>query len=343
MQRRQTSLDGLRGIAVLMVLLRHHGLFNPGWVGVDLFFVLSGYLITSILRRTRNDPTYYREFWVKRVTRILPPLILLLIVTLFLDRTMGKLVFLNLLSLGDIVAYLSPHYEAPRILWSLAVEEHFYLLWPLLVRRLHRKQLVALLLSVIIVEPILRGVVVYWKRDMDLIYFLTPFRLDGLSLGALLALLLESQHMQNLLKRTSFWACISCASIFILLKHEMGSAFAPGSALLFNTLAYSLISLTAFFLISHLLTQPSTVLGHILSTPVLVFVGTISYGMYVYQIVIRDQCMRFLHMPVKEVLFISLPATICIGWLSFQLYELPLVRWGKHRAEQLRQPTPRPK
>src|ERR1700691_4147019 len=70
------SLDGIRGIAVLMVLFRHAGCFYTGWAGVDIFFVLSGFLITGILRTSRLEPFYWRRFYIKRATRILPPLLL---------------------------------------------------------------------------------------------------------------------------------------------------------------------------------------------------------------------------------------------------------------------------
>src|ERR1700728_5339420 len=70
------SFDGIRGVAILLVLIMHAGWFDTGWVRVDLFFVLSGFLITGILRRTRTEPFYWRRFYIKRATRILPPLLL---------------------------------------------------------------------------------------------------------------------------------------------------------------------------------------------------------------------------------------------------------------------------
>jgi peptidoglycan/LPS O-acetylase OafA/YrhL len=75
------SLDGVRGVAVLLVLLHHHGWLKSGWLGVDLFFVLSGYLITGILRSSRSEVAYWQPFWIKRVTRIFPPLVAVLCVS----------------------------------------------------------------------------------------------------------------------------------------------------------------------------------------------------------------------------------------------------------------------
>ena len=113
--QRNLPLDGLRGVAVLMVFLLHHNYLNMGWMGVDVFFALSGFLITSILRRTREDERYWGEFWIKRVTRILPPLLLTIaLVPIFgLHSNAGQLAA-YVFSLGDYMAYSRPHYETLR-------------------------------------------------------------------------------------------------------------------------------------------------------------------------------------------------------------------------------------
>src|SRR5580658_2055432 len=97
------SFDGIRGIAVLMVLLAHGTWFKSGWAGVDLFFVLSGFLITGILRKTRSEPFYWRRFYIKRATRILPPVLLAVIATVVLWPDSSPIAIGGyLLSLGDV-------------------------------------------------------------------------------------------------------------------------------------------------------------------------------------------------------------------------------------------------
>jgi peptidoglycan/LPS O-acetylase OafA/YrhL len=132
---RQKQLDGLRALAVLGVVAYHHGLLPVGWMGVDLFFVLSGFLITRILTETKRESSYWSQFYVKRAGRILPPLALLLILASVLNRHMTLRAFAGYgLFLGNYVnltRYLVPMLV---VLWSLAIEEHFYIFWPLGIR-----------------------------------------------------------------------------------------------------------------------------------------------------------------------------------------------------------------
>ena len=159
------ELDSLRGVAILLVLF-FHGFDSPGivwsrltvpgrlfftaclggWTGVYLFFVLSGFLITGILLDSKPKPQYYRRFYIRRALRILPAFYLLLLLLIVLPRT-GWLahrrvgwpfVALSFLYLANVTNLFGVpgQYGA---LWSLAVEEHFYLVWPAVVRRLSRR------------------------------------------------------------------------------------------------------------------------------------------------------------------------------------------------------------
>src|ERR1051325_2130641 len=158
------ELDSLRGVAILMVLF-FHGFNLPtamshmsglsrafvyaatgGWAGVNLFFVLSGFLITGILLDSRWKPQYYRRFYIRRALRILPAFYLLLLLLVLLAR-IGWLdhrrigwpfIALSFLYLANVTSFFGvpAQYAA---LWSLAVEEHFYLLWPTLVHRLSKR------------------------------------------------------------------------------------------------------------------------------------------------------------------------------------------------------------
>jgi len=160
------ELDSIRGIAVLLVLFYHgfalrynlHLLSGrprivflasmPGWVGVDLFFVLSGFLITGILLDSRRRADYYRRFYIRRALRILPVYyaVLALVTVLSRNYLVGNRaawpsVIFNLVYCSNLSMLFGIPFQYP-VLWSLAVEEHFYLIWPVIVRRLTRKTLI---------------------------------------------------------------------------------------------------------------------------------------------------------------------------------------------------------
>jgi peptidoglycan/LPS O-acetylase OafA/YrhL len=164
-----------------------------GWLGVDLFFVLSGFLITSILLRARDTENYYKVFYARRALRILPLYYLALTLSLLTTRDHytfpGQLWFwLNLSNLATafnpmLIPWLS-HY------WSLAVEEQFYLIFPAVVRRVRPAALfnlcIFLIVSLLLVRniPVVQTLNLHWS---NLLYRLTPFRADTLCGGALLA------------------------------------------------------------------------------------------------------------------------------------------------------------
>jgi peptidoglycan/LPS O-acetylase OafA/YrhL len=334
---RNASLDGLRGIAVILVLLFHHNYLNVGWMGVDLFFILSGYLITTILRRTRQDQFFWREFWIKRMTRILPPFLLLLAATALLSFPLSPLQTLAyLLSFGDVLAYLRPTFEPLRPLWSLAVEEHFYILWPFAVRLLPRRHLLYILCTLVVFEPVARAVASLFTHDWQFVYFLTPFRLDGLGYGCLLALAFESPRLSDLISEWCGWATISSIGLLTAFRIAFGHRFTRDDpTAIYNGVCYSLVALISVCLIAHLISHPKTFAARALSLRALVFTGTISYGLYLYQVIIRETLTRAYGFSVHTAFWIDTPIIFAISWLSFHFYEQPLIAWGKRYAKAL--------
>ena len=200
------ALDGLRGWAILLVLLTHIAaplrwstpllvISSYGWVGVDLFFALSGFLITGILIDSKPRTGYLKNFYARRILRIWPIYFLLL-----------ALVFLVTTHLGPAFQFPRSYYRweyyvfylqnlwlkdfgpAPlQMTWSLAVEEQFYLLWPLVVLVTSASRLKRILIGLVVVAPLLRLEVVLSGGDDFTLYTHTFCRLDGLVMGALLA------------------------------------------------------------------------------------------------------------------------------------------------------------
>ena len=197
------ELDGLRGLAVLLVMAYHafayemtlepwHGLgrvlatlTNLGWLGVDLFFVLSGFLITSVLLRTHLNAEGLRSFYWRRALRILPLYFVVLLVIWLSYSGAGSFVLLSAFFLSNFVTLFGvPLIYGP--LWSLAVEEHFYLVWPWVMRFVTLPRLAWLAAGIALTQPLARGVGFYYSCD---IYYFTWFRLDGLAWGAFFACL----------------------------------------------------------------------------------------------------------------------------------------------------------
>ncbi|HKV47561.1 MAG TPA: acyltransferase [Candidatus Acidoferrales bacterium] len=202
------QLDVLRGIAVLTVI-GYHGLhliphlhlnvvLGTGYVGVDLFFVLSGFLITGILVRTKDSPNYFRNFYARRALRIWPVYYLLLLFTFI------ALPLIHPQSTAVIFAKSHPWESYPFFLqnfavtgnsfgtltatWSLAIEEQFYLVWPLVIFLAPPRLLKPIAVGALFLSVAARWSVQYGLIPSVIIYTNTLTRLDGLALGALLAL-----------------------------------------------------------------------------------------------------------------------------------------------------------
>jgi peptidoglycan/LPS O-acetylase OafA/YrhL len=336
---RLNSLDGLRGVAIILVLLMHHRLFNNGWMGVDLFFVLSGFLITEILRAGRAENFYWRRFYLKRVTRILPPLILTVLLAYIFTPGASMFVALGyLFSISGFLELTKYHITPLGPLWSLAVEEHFYLLWPFAVRFLPRRSLLGIVLFLILGVPLLRFVVSHPMPMAELtpIYFLSPFRMDEMAFGCLLAVLLESRQFASRFKASSKWFALATSSAYLFLWIRLHHIyFFPGAhTKFFDTLGYSMLALFCFFTIAHVRLNPHSWTSRVLCFKPLVFIGRISYGIYLYHLLIKSLIMWGTGIGSEHIAFLfDMPAIVILSWFSFKYYETPIMRWGKRRAD----------
>lgn len=238
--RRIPELDGVRGLAILLVLAVHFGLTaNPpeplysllrlGWSGVDLFFVLSGFLITGILLDTRESPHYFRSFYMRRALRIFPLYYAFIAAFFFavlplahaLQRPVppGPAQGWYWLYLSNWQSALGPDYAFLSHLWSLSIEEQFYLVWAPVVLWLGRRHLPALCTVLIVGAPVLR----YLWRDHpyspEFLYRLTPFRVDTLAWGALLAVIVRREaslsRLLRLAKPLAAVSAVALAAIFL--------------------------------------------------------------------------------------------------------------------------------
>ena len=373
-------LDGIRGLAILLVMAGHLWVIPAttsldrgvgmavglGWFGVDLFFVLSGFLITGILLDARSTPNYFRNFYARRILRIFPLYYLVLTVTLVaLPRLVSpeQLVHLGRLA-GDEAyywTYLSnfaiadagqPRHRVLDVTWSLAIEEQFYLIWPLVIAYLLRRHLLILGLVLLALSPITRVALSVWSDYTSFsIYVLTPCRLDGLAAGAIIAVLAREERGLDRFRG------VARAIVFLLLPLIVGipvieelltgrSPTGIGFGAVFTTAGYSLLAL--FFgavLVLAVTADARSTLSAFFRSRLLIVFGKYSYGLYLVHLpvrtVIRDHLFgpayrepRFRFPTVLgsemfgQLAFYVLAASgsLVVAWTIFHLYEAPFLR-----------------
>ena len=283
------QLDAVRGIAILVVILHNEAskylppgwapIFANGWMGVDLFFVLSGFLITGILLDTRGSH-FIRDFYIRRCLRIWPlyySLLLFMFVLVPLVRPEEAIEIFGersqpwwsyLLFLQNFFVPVPQNAAGPLgVTWSLGIEELFYLVWPWAVRSSSRRTLQWTMVVVAAVSPALRIVLKWYGVDL----YANPFcRLDGLMAGALLAAVVRMDGV----RATAF---VAPARMTLIVTALLAFVTEAADA---RWIAFSFVAIAsmAFVYVSLFDTHPW--LKRILSSKVLIYTGTISYGLY---------------------------------------------------------------
>lgn len=300
------GLDGLRAIAVILVLANHSGSFEllpndefytqrlwllfSGETGVMIFFTLSGFLITHLLIKERNlkGKINYRHFIMRRALRLMPALIMMMLIYTFLVLT-GVLASNKLaMILGTVYLYnyIPQRFNVSELThtWSLAVEEQFYILWPLILRFFSRNKLYIFMLFVLLLSLIfifiiptihmnVNGRSIFIAEAFRPMRWLIPAILPVMS-GAALALWMD-QYKQ--------WKGSFSQNVFIVVSailFYLTPLFFPTLLLPF---CFLLQSVAVTVLIFYIFNNPTGSLIRILEFPVLAYIGKISYGLYLYQ------------------------------------------------------------
>lgn len=279
------QLDGLRGIAILLVLWAHSWeAFQTtdrkfGWTGVNLFFVLSGFLITGLLIEARGTPHYFRNFYARRGLRIWP-LYYIVIAFIFAYNTFLPPRLRFPASVYRIEYYLFyvqnlfvcdfPGPGALLITWSLAVEEQFYLLWPFVVRIFSLRNLRNVLIGVVVLDPFFRA---WFLRSGGDPHVNTVGQLDQLAMGALIAIWVRSENFSVSLFRKLSLAGIALLVPTLLYLKLYGSI---SSEIMYTALGLGFSGLLGMSLVS----SPGSALVRVLNNGFLRYTGKISYGIY---------------------------------------------------------------
>lgn len=372
------ELDGIRGLAILLVILCHYVgnpdhaalgfwinrsllAFTIGWSGVDLFFVLSGFLIGGILIDARNSPHYFRAFYMRRVFRILPIYCLwtalfavsVILGLAFFPGAMGitssdllrvpvQLLFLQNIFIG------MPHYTWMWfvVTWSLAVEEQFYLIAPPLIRFLSKRALIAGLVATVILAPVLRFLLFrYWAPGTYLCAFFMPCRADTLSCGILLAFAWRNARIRDrlsahvvALQSALFVGLLGVSGLLWWLLHPIN--------IVTVTIGYSWLAWFYSALLLTVLIHPAGWLAAVMRWRSLAWLGGISYCVYLLHDAFNFFAHRvFFHSdPLLQtpselaVTLLALLLTLALASLSWRFFEKPLIRRG--HAYSYGQPKP---
>ncbi|MEI8051045.1 MAG: acyltransferase family protein [Actinomycetes bacterium] len=350
------GLDGIRAIAVIAVLLFHAGVpwVRGGLLGVDVFFVLSGFLVTTILidEWWRSGTIKFLAFYERRARRLLPGLMVLMVMVVAFIAFIAQP---NLVASirGDALATVSyvanwrfifsgqdyfVHYGPPSPLlhtWSLAVEEQFYVVWPaaalLALRRGGRRSLALLSIGVLLLSCLVTLWLAHHGASSSRTYYGTDVRAQQVMVGALLAAWLpwirSWRRSQSMSGRTSASSVLAAGGVLGSLIVIVGFHSIDGSGPFLPNGGYLLIAVATAAIILAVVDLPRSPLGQLLGTDTLGYLGRISYGLYLY------------HFPVyllidgqrtglsgTALLFVRLGLTLGVSALSYSLIEMPIRR-----------------
>ncbi|MBS1620568.1 MAG: acyltransferase [Bacteroidetes bacterium] len=289
------ALDGLRGIAILLVVIYHNfgfiDYFFFGWLGVDLFFVLSGFLITDILLRTVHDKHYLRNFYIRRILRIFPLYYLSLLLFLFVLPLLNPKIELDYYInnqawlwtyLQNWLYIFKPSGSADVLnhYWSLAVEEQFYLLWPFVILIIKKPKWLLLFTIILLVAVVSLRLWLWVNHIEKLAYFnlYTFTRIDGLCIGSMVTLLFRI-NPEFLKKHTYaiviFFAGVNFVFYFFNSRYHFSFPYLP-------LVGYSTIAMLFGLLVNDAITRQTPLVTKILNFMPLRYIGRISYGFYIF-------------------------------------------------------------
>ena len=354
-----------------MVFLQHYAPISWGWTGVDIFFALSGFLITGILFQTQDRPHRFRTFYIRRVLRIFPlyygVFAVLLLLTPVLHFQWNRFWLFWVFHVGNYLRSCSPLmfagtagwvpyailasrfpwlYVNAGHFWSLCIEEQFYLLWPFVVFTVRRtRPLLAICLTYFVLVLLMRVWIMHWhmapEKLFGLMAWTMPLRADALLLGGALALWLHlssgARAVQSRARVSPVFAvALGTVAVWLLTHHDL---HLPPNG---NLLNFPIVDLGAVCLVFEAL-RPRSLLSVLLSWKPLRQAGKLTYGAYVFHDLPHTLYSRVAQHLFRAASPVALTvATACIGlgctmilaWLSFHSYEAYFLKWKDRLAKE---------
>jgi peptidoglycan/LPS O-acetylase OafA/YrhL len=369
--RHVVELDGLRGIAILLVISFHYFLLNDsvrardanpllqlfqlGWIGVDVFFVLSGFLITGILLATKGAPRYYLNFMARRVLRIWPLYILTLLGLLYilplvlgsvpsqLESMKAHQLWFWLFGANWLFASQGGFEQtAGGYYWSLAVEEQFYVFWPFVVLLLSNRAIVRTCVLLMGISLLSRLVLLKMGVSGSTLYVVTFARMEALAMGSAIAVISRDASGFDALRRwTGIAAVLGVATVLAVWLIDGGFYFWDKAMAAVGYTAIPLLGACA--LVRAVKPAPGGVYGRILRTPFLVTSGKYSYALYLFNVpiatVVHQAAFELLPPPSSPIAFGLRFAAFCViafavAWvaaaISWRLIESRILTLKKH-------------
>ena len=333
------QLDGLRGIAILIVLVHHAGipLINGGYIGVDIFFVLSGFLITALLCQEHQQAgrISLKNFYIRRVLRLLPALLLVLFIFgiyALLTKSgsnlkkAGKAIFYTITYLSDIAqAFGFSTMEELSHSWSLSMEEHFYLIFPVCLILLYKFKLkscyILTAINVAILAVVIYRAITFQAADGDYtalrrFYFGFDYRFDALLTGCSLGFLIMWRGLPQI-RSLYFILAVFVLTYTIIFIPAVSPVYYYGMPLL-NIC-------TAVILIYILQERPK-----FLANPVIVWIGAVSYGLYLWHGFVFYVVHTYLHLSTYPLLITGSMISFAFTALSYYWVEKPCLKLKNH-------------
>jgi peptidoglycan/LPS O-acetylase OafA/YrhL len=333
-QPRIAFIDGLRGVAVLAVIIFHFGYLPNGYLGVDIFFVISGFLITGLIYEECKETQFsIRMFYLRRIRRIIPLVTFLSIIALIiglltmlpddLENLAEQIVATNIFSNNILQAITIKDYwnvandfKPLMHTWSLGIEEQYYIFYPFLFTFLSKRR-IKFILPVLIIFTMLSCILYLLPFDSSKKFYYLPFRFFELSSGGVIAILLKEKiiviSQKNMLKDIILLTSIALLFFILIVDYNI----------LYDSIKlFSVVTITCLIMI--LSNNNNKLLSWILGNKVIVFLGTISFGLYMWHQMILAYA-RYFMFPELTPLHLSIifMITVMLSILTYHVIENP--------------------